>query len=101
MSSPRYLCSHLVRLVVSGQPEQWVTLEEIWDGGAVLECETEVEPGAPAMILADEISFAGRIADVKKHEFGVQAEMTFSPATRWTIEQWRPKHALDPKTLGL
>jgi len=101
MGSPRYLCSHLVRLVVSGQPEQWVTLEEIWEDGAILECETEVESGASAIILAEEVSFTGRITAVKKHEFGVRAEMTFSPASRWKIEDWRPKHALDPKSLGL
>jgi hypothetical protein len=87
--------------VVSGQPEQWVTLEEIWDVGAMLECEIEIELGVSAMISADDISFVGRITAVKKHEFGVQAEMTFSPTSRWTIEQWRPKHALDPKALGL
>ena len=101
MSSPRYLCSHLVRLAIAARPEQWVTLEEIWEYGAMLECETGIELGAAAMILAGEISFTGRITAVKNHEFGTQAEMTFSPATRWTIEKWRPKHALDPKALGL
>jgi len=100
MSSARYLCSQLMLLAVFGAPERWVTLEEIWDDGAMLECETEVEPGADAMLSTDEISFTGRITAVEKHEYGWQAEITFSPVTRWKIEKWRPEHAIDPKTLG-
>jgi hypothetical protein len=101
MSSARYLCSQLVRLAVPHPPEQWVTLEEIWDDGAILDCETEVELGASATISADEVSFTGRITAVERYEFGWKAEITFSPATRWTIGKWRPDHAIDPKTLDL
>ena len=101
MSSARYLCSQLVRLAVPDLPEQWVTLEEIWDDGAMLECETEIVLGVSALISADDVSFTGRITAVERHEFGWQAEITFSPATRWTMEKWRPDHALDPKTLEL
>jgi hypothetical protein len=101
MSSARYLCSQLVRLAIPDLPEQWVTLEEIWDDGAMLECETEVVPGSSAMISANDVSFTGRITAVERHEFGWQAEITFSPLTRWTIEKWRPEHAIDPKTLEL
>ena len=99
MSSPRYLCSQLVRLAVRGLPEQWVNLEEIWDDGAMLECETEVEPGVDATFSTDEVSFTGRITAVEKQESGWELEITFSPMTQWTIEKWRPDHAIDPKTL--
>jgi len=101
MSSARYLCSQLVRLAVPDPPEQWVTLEEIWEDGAMLECESEVDLGASAMISADDVSFTGRITAVDRHEFGWQVEITFSPSTRWTMEKWRPDHAIDPKTLEL
>jgi hypothetical protein len=102
MSSARYLCSQLIRLTVSGTAgvhEQWVNLEEIWDDGAMLECETEVCVGISAMISADGISFSGRITAVDRRQFGWQAEITFSPVTRWSIEKWRPEHAFDPGTL--
>jgi hypothetical protein len=101
MSSARYLCSQLVRLAVPDLPEQWVTLEEIWEDGAMLESETEVASGVAAMISTDEVSFTGRITAVDRHEFGWQVEITFSPMTRWTMEKWRPDHAIDPKTLEL
>jgi hypothetical protein len=114
-NTPRFLCSQLVRLVVCDpratdtdclraqqQPcaaEQWVNLEEIWGSGAVLECEEEVGNGALVKISADDVSFSGRVTAVERHEFGWQVEMAFSPLTPWTIEQWRPEHALDPATL--
>ncbi len=101
MSSARYLCSQLVRLTVSDTQEQWVTLEEIWEDGAMLECETDVELGSSATISADDVSFTGRITAVDQHEFGWWAEITFSPSTRWTIGKWVPDHAIDPKTLEL
>jgi hypothetical protein len=101
MSSGRYLCSQLVRLAIPGLPEQWVNLEEIWDDGAMLDSETEIVPGSSATISADEVSFAGRITAVERYECGWQAEITFSPTTRWMIGKWRPDHAIDPKTLDL
>lgn len=101
MSSARYLCSQLVRLAIPGLPEQWVNLEEIWDDGAIIECETEVEPGVEATISTDEVSFTGRITAAEKQESDWEVEITFSPTTLWTIEKWRPDHAIDPKTLEL
>jgi hypothetical protein len=101
MSSARYLCSQLVRLAIPGLPEQWVTLEEIWDDGAILDSESEIVPGSSATISADDVSFTGRITAAERYEFGWQAEIAFSPMTRWTIEKWCPDHAIDPKTLEL
>ncbi len=105
MNTPRYLCSHLVRLVVSapGTPEtrgeQWVNLEEIWGEGAVLECEEEVANGALVLILSDELSFEGRVTRVEREETGWRVEVALSTLTHWSIEQWRPEHALDPASL--
>lgn len=88
--------------MAGAQPDdQWVNLEEIWSDGAMLECDSEVALGASATIFADEVSFSGRITAVELHEFGCQAEITFSPANRWSIEKWRPEHAFDPNTLEL
>jgi hypothetical protein len=103
MSSPdrqsgRYLCSHLVRLIADGR-EQWANLEEIWETGAVLDCEAEVAPNAAASFRADDVSFTGRIAKVDKDRFGWRVELELSSETPWSIERWKPEHSLDPGTL--
>lgn len=99
MATPRYLCSHLVRLVAEGR-EQWVNLEEIWESGAVLECEEPVDNGLQVEILAGETSFEGHATEVEQHEFGWRLTMTFSPLTPWKIELWRPEHTLNAEELG-
>ena len=99
MSTPRYLCSHLVRLLVDDR-EQWVNLEEIWGDGAELGCEEEVGRGALALILSEGLSFEGRVTEVEREETGWRVEVSFSPLTPWSIEQWLPEHALDPAKLG-
>ena len=108
MNTPRYLCSQLVRLVVSEPPgtdtggdraERWVNLEEIWGDGAVLGCEDEVANGALVLILSDDLSFEGQVTGVKQEETGWRVEVALSALTPWSIEQWRPEHALDPTSL--
>ena len=98
MDSPRYLCSQLVRLL-AGDREQWAVLGEIWETGAVLDCEEAVADGLPVGILADDVTFSGRVAAVKQYEFGWQVEVRFSPLTPWRIERWQPEHALNPAKL--
>jgi hypothetical protein len=70
----------------------------------VLECEETLSDetlseGEDAKISAGDISFAGRVTAVERHEFGWRVEMAFSHLTPWTIEQWKPEHALDPARL--
>jgi hypothetical protein len=98
MGELRYLCSHLVRLAAGGN-ERWVNLEEIWDSGAVLDSEDPVEIGASAEISTGDVRFSGRVIAVERYECGWRVEMVFSPATRWSIERWKPEHALDPAAL--
>jgi len=99
VATPRYLCSQLVRLRVRDQPECWVNLEEIWDTGALLDCEAAVQEGAPARIASDDVAFSGVVTAVEPHEFGWRVELVFAPGVRWTPEQWIPEHALDPGSL--
>lgn len=99
MAAPRYLCSQLVRLI-AGDREQWVTLEEIWRNGAVLECEEAVPAGVSAGITAPGVVFSGHVAAVEPHEFGWRVEFEFSPLTLWSPDLWLPEHALDPGRLG-
>src|ERR1700744_2010758 len=65
----RYLCSQLVRYTTNGR-EKWANLEEIWETGAILDCEEEVAPDGAATFFADDVSFTGRIAKVDKNRFG-------------------------------
>ena len=100
VTTPRYLCSHMVRLKVGDNPGRWANLEEIWSDGAVLECEEDIRSGEPARISCEGAFFAGHVTAVERHEFGWKVEIRFLPATPWSIEQWRPEHALDPASLG-
>jgi hypothetical protein len=100
MTTPRYLCSQLVKLVAEGR-EQWVNLEEIWREGAVLDCEEGVAVGAAARLSCNGAAFEGRVAGADCGETGWRVEITFSALTPWSIEQWRPEHALNPAELGL
>jgi hypothetical protein len=94
----RYLCSQLATLTIGGQA-QWVNIEEIWETGAILECETPVASNVAAAVSAGEAAFEGRVAEVREDEFGWRAEMIFSPETPWSPERWRPEHLLDPGAL--
>jgi len=100
MSTPRYLCSHLVRLRADDR-EQWVNLEEIWSDGAVLECEEKVAENALVRISSEDQLFVGTVTGVKQNEIGWTVEVALSPQTPWSIEKWLPEHALDPAKLGL
>ncbi len=95
----RYLCSHLVTLR-SGETTAVVNLEEIWESGAVLECEKRPDESGPAEIRCEGITFCGRLTRVEQHEFGWRAEMEFSPLTPWSPERFQPDHMLNPADLG-
>jgi hypothetical protein len=94
----RYLCSHLVRLTTAGH-EQWANLEEIWESGAVLDCEEEVARDSAAMFSGDEVVFRGRVTHCGEHRFGWRVELELSSETPWSVELWKPEHALDSGTL--
>src|SRR5436305_4172685 len=98
MQAPRYLCSQLVRLLVDGRA-QWANLEEIWSGGAMLECEEPVATGAAARLFSESAALDGHVVKVNSDEFGWHVEMAFAEATPWSPELWRPEHLLDPGTL--
>ena len=76
-----------------------VNLEEIWEGGAVLESEEPAEGGAKAELRCATALFAGHINRVERHEFGWRLEMEFSPLTLWSPDRFQPEHLLDPSQL--
>jgi hypothetical protein len=98
MTLRRYLCSHLVRLSV-GTRVHWANLEEIWNAGAILECEEEVTPGDYLTVSCDEISFDAKVTALEWDGSGWRVEVLFSEHTPWTMELWTPEHVLDPETL--
>jgi hypothetical protein len=99
MDTRRFLCSDLV-LLKANACESIVNLEEIWRGGAVLESEIPLESGTRIQIRCGTQCFAGRISNSEAHEFGWRVEVEFSPLTPWTIEQFRPRHLMDPAKIG-
>lgn len=99
MKPARYLCSHLVTLRCV-QTTAIVNLEEIWESGAVLECENRPDDSGSAEIRCDGATFCGRLTRVEQHEFGWRAEMEFSPLTPWSPERFQPDHMLNPADLA-
>ena len=108
MTPQRFLCSQLVSLSEHSTSEyspetageRLVNLEEIWCGGAILEAETAVAPGALVELRCGGAVFRGRILEVQPHEFGWRFEVEFSPNTPWRPEEFRPDHLLDPSAVG-
>jgi hypothetical protein len=95
----RYLCADLVTLH-SSAGNRVVNLEEIWESGAVIECEYEPVAGQFVQILAPGGRLAGTIRGIEAHEFGWRAEIAFSPLTPWRIETFRPQHLLGVPDAG-
>ena len=77
-----------------------MNLEEIWQRGAVLECEEPPPDGTLAEIRSGGAFFAGRIKHSSRHEFGCRIELEFSPLTPWSPDRFRPEHLLDLTELG-
>ncbi len=94
----RYLCSELVPLRTE-DGESIANLEEIWSGGAVLECENPLQSGSRVEMLGGDVRFHGLIASVELHEFGYRVEVQFSPLTPWSPDRFSPQHLLDPAVL--
>ena len=94
MTPKRYLCSQLVALRCGGPPLT-VNLEEIWESGAILESDHEIQHCALAELRCAGVSLYGRLTRAEKHDFGWRIEMEFSPLTPWSPERFRPDHLLD------
>ena len=100
MAAPRrYLCSQLVELRYSGN-RLTANLEEIWESGAVLECEEAPLVDSQAELRCAGVMLCGRLTKVESHEFGHRVEMAFSPLTPWSPERFEPAHLLDPADLA-
>ena len=96
--SRRYLCSHLVTLVIGGQ-RQVVNLEEICRTGACLESDASVPAGVRAEMRTEGVQFHGTVTEVEEHDLGWRIKLQFSPLTPWSVEYFRPQHLLDPSAL--
>jgi hypothetical protein len=94
LKAQRHLCSQIVTLSWSGG-SQLVNMEEIWETGAVLECEESVPAEIHAQVRWDGILLAGRISAVTAHEFGWWVEMEFSPLTPWSPARALPAHLFE------
>jgi len=104
MNAPRYLCSELIFIEI-GQSRAVANLEEIWTGGAVIECEepgttSPLQKGVRLRLRAGGHSYWGEAVAVEPHEFGCRVELEFSPMTPWKREDYTPMHLLDPAALG-
>jgi len=94
MNFPRYMCSHLVRFRNGGK-ESVANLEEIWQAGAILECEEPVEEGSRGEVRIESAFFSGKVTEIERHEFGWRVQLEFSPLTPWRPEVFRPDHMVE------
>ena len=95
----RYLCSQLVALRC-GEFETIVNLEEIWESGAVVECEDAPPLASYAELHCGGVTLFGSLKSVDQHAFGWRAEIEFSPLTPWTPERFYPAHLFDPSQMA-
>jgi hypothetical protein len=95
----RYLCSQLVTLSWEGG-ETIANLEEIQAGGGVLESDAELIVGAAVQIVCGTVYFEGEVTKAEGHAFGWRVAVEFSPATPWSMEQFRPEHFFDPAAMS-
>ena len=80
--------------------ERAANLEEIWESGAVVDCEATPGKGDYAEIRAAGVLLAGRVVAVEESDVGDRIEIHFSPLTPWSKELFLPDHFFDPGTLA-
>lgn len=76
-----------------------MNLEEICRTGATLESDEPVPAGVRAEMRTQGVQFHGTVTEVEEHDFGWRIELEFSPLTPWSVENFRPRHLLDPAVL--
>ncbi len=98
------LCSDLVQLEWAddrGVSRRSVAiLEEINPSGALLLLDVDQVPRRSHPVLLSPCGYAGKARQRQISESGVLLEITFNRGVRWSLDDYRPRHAFDPRTLA-
>ncbi len=99
----RFLCSELISsqwLDEEGHEEkQIVNLEEIWCGGAALQCEDALPEGALITLDCGKAVYRGHVVSCRRDLGGFTAEIEFEPGYQWSRSDFEPGHFFDPHSL--
>jgi len=102
-AEPRLLCSDLipVRLELDEPVELIANLEDISPSGACIQFEDRVPAGTRISLKLGRHRFRGTVMYCAEHETGYFAGVRFDAGRKWSIEVYKPRHLLDPMTLGV
>lgn len=99
----RMLCADLVDLRYkdqSGRTRRVVAnLEDISLSGACLQLDKPIPLGTEVRITYPKGELTGRIRYCVFREIGYFLGVEFDDTNRWSLEQFRPQHMLDPRRL--
>lgn len=102
-NTPRMLCADLVRIRwkdAFGKSHKCVAnLEDISVNGACIQMETEVAPETVIKITHQRGELVGTVRYCQYREIGYFLGIQFEEGGRWSMENFRPQHLLDPRRL--
>ena len=98
------LCSDLVQLEWADDRGVFqraaAILEEINPSGALLLLDIDEAPRRCHPVLLSPCGYAGRARQCRVSDAGVLLEITFDRGVRWSLDDYRPSHSFDPRTLA-
>jgi len=100
----RMLCADLVDLHWKDQQgktrRQIVNLEDISLSGACIQLERPIPLGTKVRIMYPKGELFGIIRYCVFREIGYFLGVEFEPDCRWSLQQFKPQHMLDPRRLA-
>ena len=98
------LCSALVELEWADEGgvsrRSVAILEEINPSGALLLLDVDQAPRRSVPVLLSPCGYAGTARRRGNSTAGVRVEIAFNPGVRWSVDEYRPNHSFDPRTLA-
>ena len=96
----RYLCSDLVRLLWSEEPQrerdETVVLENISASGACVQAEFPVKENTRVRLLCRKQEFRGYVRSCYWRDDGYFLGIAFDADSQWSKAKFKPEHLLDP-----
>ena len=102
-NNPRLLCADLVHVRwrdESGKPCKGVAnLEDISLQGACLQMELGIPRETVMRITHPKGELVGIVRYCEYRDFGYFVGLEFEAGTKWSLQEFRPQHLLDPRRL--
>lgn len=102
-TEPRMLCADLVDVRwkdKTGKGRRVIAnLEDISSSGACLQLDEQVAPGTEVHVSYPRGEFVGVVRYCMFREIGYFVGLEFAPDSKWSKDDYKPMHLLDPRTL--